>query len=73
PYLRNPNTPGARELGKGEGYVYPHDHADGFSDQNLLPEGKEALRFYEPTSHGFEHELRTRLEEFRRLFRTQSK
>jgi putative ATPase len=65
-YIRDQHTPGARELGKGEGYEYPHDRPEGFSAQPLLPEGKEGLRFYEPVGRGFERELRERLEWFRR-------
>lgn len=64
-YLRDQRTPGARELGKGEGYEYPHNLPEGFSAQPLLPEGKESLRFYEPVERGFEAELRERLSEFR--------
>ncbi len=66
-YIRDQHTPGARELGKDEGYEYPHDLPEGFSTQPLLPEGKQDLRFYEPMERGFEHELRERLAEFRRL------
>jgi putative ATPase len=36
------------------------------SDQQLLPDGLEDRRFYEPTDRGFEVELGRRLEELRR-------
>ena len=39
---------------------------DAIGTQPLAPEGLEAERFYEPTAHGFEDELRRRLEEIRR-------
>ncbi len=68
-YIRDQNTPGARELGKGEGYEYPHNLPAGFSPQPLLPEGKEELRFYEPVERGFERELQERLDRFRTLRR----
>ena len=65
-YLRDAHYPGARKLGRGIGYVYPHDQPGGVADQPVLPEGLEAERFYEPTERGFEEELRRRLEEIRR-------
>ena len=66
PYLQDAHYPGARKLGRGIGYVYPHDRADGVADQPVLPEGLEAERFYEPTERGFEAELGRRLEQIRR-------
>ncbi len=65
PYLRDAHYPGARKLGRGVGYVYPHDEPGGVADQPVLPEGLEAERFYQPTERGFEEELRRRLEEIR--------
>jgi putative ATPase len=65
-YLRDAHYYGARKLGRGVGYVYPHDEAGGIGDQPLVPEGLEGERFYEPTERGFEGELRRRLEEIRR-------
>jgi putative ATPase len=66
-YLRDAHYPGARKLGRGVGYVYPHDEAGGVAAQPLMPEGMEERRFYEPTEHGFEAELRRRLKEIRRV------
>ena len=61
-HLRDSHYPGAKELGRGEGYVYPHDVDGGVSEQSLMPEGLEGLRFYEPTRYGFESELARRQE-----------
>jgi putative ATPase len=69
PYLRDAHYPGARKLGRGQGYVYPPDEPGGVADQPLAPEGLEAERFYEPTDRGFEAELRRRLDEIRRRLR----
>jgi putative ATPase len=66
PYLQDSHYPGAKKLGRGKGYVYPHDQPGGVADQPLAPEGVEAERFYEPTERGFEAELRRRLEQIRR-------
>jgi putative ATPase len=64
-YLRDAHYPGAKALGRGEGYRYAHDEPGGVSDQRLLPEGLEDRRFYAPTDRGFEEELGRRLEELR--------
>jgi putative ATPase len=65
-YLRDAHYPGAKKLGRGEGYVYPHDEPGGVSEQPLMPPEVRGERFYEPTDRGFEARLRERLEEFRR-------
>jgi putative ATPase len=59
-YLRDAHYPGAKSLGRGRGYRYPHDEPSGVSDQPLLPEGLENRHFYSPTDHGFEVELARR-------------
>ncbi len=68
-YLRDAHYPGAAKLGRGTGYVYPHDQPGGLAEQRLMPEGMEGRRFYEPTDRGFEAELRRRLEEIRAQLR----
>ncbi len=67
-YLRDAHYPGARALGRGEGYRYAHDEPGGVSDQPLLPEGLREQRFYAPTDRGFEAELSRRLEDLRTKF-----
>jgi putative ATPase len=67
-YLRDAHYPGARKLGRGVGYVYPHDQPGGVADQPVIPEGLEGERFYEPTDRGLEVELGRRLAEVRRRF-----
>jgi putative ATPase len=56
-YLRDAHYPGAKSLGRGEGYRYAHAEPGGVSDQPLLPEGLRDRRFYAPTDRGFEAEL----------------
>jgi putative ATPase len=67
PYLQDAHYPGARKLGRGEGYRYPHDAAEAVTDQPLSPESVRDQRFYEPTDRGFEATLRERLERLREL------
>ena len=68
-YLRDAHYPGARKLGRGEGYRYAHDEPGGVSDQQLIPDGLEEADFYTPTDRGFEAELGRRLDSLRRKFR----
>ena len=39
PYLQDAHYPGAKKLGRGSGYVYPHDEPGGVADQPLAPGG----------------------------------
>ena len=63
-YLQSTGYPGARELGRGLDYDYPHDHPGHFSPQELMPEGVEGTTFYEPADT--EADSRERLERIRR-------
>jgi putative ATPase len=65
PYLQDAHYYGARKLGRGVGYVYPHDEPGGLAGQPLLPEEVRGERFYQPGEHGFEAELARRLEQIR--------
>jgi putative ATPase len=71
-YLRDAHYPGAKKLGRGEGYRYAHDEPDGVSDQSLMPEELGDLRFYAPTDRGFEAELGRRWDALRKRFRRAS-
>jgi putative ATPase len=62
-YLRSAGYPGARKLGRGQGYENPHREPDHLSPQEAMPEGLEGERFYEPDEA--EAELARRLEEIR--------
>jgi putative ATPase len=66
-YLRDAHYPGAKPLGRGQGYVYPHDQPSGVAGQPLLPPEVQGETFYEPTDRGFEGALRERLEAIRRM------
>jgi len=69
-YLRDAHYPGAKTLGRGEGYRYAHDEPGGVGDQQLMPEGLEGRRFYTPTDRGFEEELGRRLAALQKKMRT---
>jgi putative ATPase len=59
-HLRDTSYPGAKRLGHGEGYRYPHDFPGNVVEQEYLPEGTQSRPYYEPTENGFESEVRRR-------------
>ncbi|GAA1506059.1 putative ATPase [Agromyces terreus] len=68
-HLRDAHYPGAKRLGHGKGYVYPHDDAIGVVAQEYLPESLRGAVYYEPTEHGNEREVGARLSKLRRIVR----
>ena len=64
--LQSAAYPGAKKLGRGKGYDYPHDLPAGVSDQELMPDDAVGERFLELTGHGEEAELAERLERIRK-------
>jgi putative ATPase len=65
-HLRSSAYPGAKALGHGEGYDYPHDRPEGVSDQELMPAEALGERFLELSEHGEERELRERLDRIKK-------
>jgi putative ATPase len=61
-HLRDASYPGARKLGHGEGYVYPHDAPAGWVPQQYRPQEVEARVYYRPGAQGREAELGELLE-----------
>jgi putative ATPase len=64
--LQSAAYPGARKLGRGKGYDYPHDRPEGVSPQELMPAEAEGVRFLELSGHGDERSLNERLQAIRR-------
>ncbi len=56
--LQDAHYPGAKRLGRGTGYLYPHDDPDHHISQKYLPEKRE---FYRPSNQGREKEIAERL------------
>ena len=57
-HLRDSSYRGAKELGHGQNYLYPHHSTDGYVLQEYL--GVDRV-YYIPTDRGFEAELQRRL------------
>jgi putative ATPase len=53
-HLRDAHYPGAKRLGHGQGYVYPHDRPEGIVGQQYAPDEVNGRAYYEPSSHGLE-------------------
>jgi putative ATPase len=64
-HLRDTSYRGAKSLGHGVRYEYPHDHEHdelgGWVDQEYLPEALRGQRWYRPSRHGYEQEVEERM------------
>jgi putative ATPase len=61
-HLRDAHYRSARSLGHGVGYEYPHDDPRGWLRQQYLPDDAADAVYYQPSDHGFEQEIATRME-----------
>lgn len=64
-HLRDGHYKGAKSLGHGQGYDYPHDQPEGWVDQQYRPAELEGRAYYEPSPHGHEAEVRDRMSHYR--------
>lgn len=69
PHLRDAHYPGAKRLGHGKGYRYPHDAELGVLEQQYLPDELRGARYYAPTEHGNERDVSARLAKLLRIIR----
>jgi putative ATPase len=68
-HLRDSHYPGAKKLGHGRGYQYPHDFEHGLVRQDYAPEEVRERRYYEPTTHGAEARYAERWAKIREFLR----
>jgi putative ATPase len=68
-HLRDAHYSGARGLGHGSGYRYPHDDPRGVVTQRYAPEGVAHREYYRPVGHGSERAVVDRLPRLRRIVR----
>lgn len=66
-HLRDAHYAGAKRLGHGKGYVFPHDNEYGIVPQQYLPDELVGRRYYEPKQLGAERDVSARLERIRRI------
>ncbi|MPQ99168.1 AAA family ATPase [Modestobacter sp. I12A-02628] len=67
--LRDAHYAGARKLGHGATYRYPHDHPDGVLPQQYPPDALVGRDYYRPTARGVEAGLGARLGKLRAIVR----
>ena len=71
PGLRDAHYAGAKELGHGGSYVYPHAHPDGVVPQQYPPDALVGRDYYRPTGRGAEAPIAARLAKLRAIVRRQ--
>jgi len=68
-HLRDGHYSGAAKLGNAIGYKYSHDDPDGVVPQQYPPDELVGVDYYQPTTHGAEREIATRLDKLRAIIR----
>lgn len=53
-HLKDASYSGAKGLGHGKGYKYPHNYKDAYVKQQYLPDEFKYVKYYEPTENGYE-------------------
>ncbi|RME66668.1 MAG: hypothetical protein D6778_04385 [Nitrospirae bacterium] len=62
-HLKDAHYSGAEKLGRGTGYLYPHNYPDHYVKQKYLQEDRT---FYEPTEQGYEKTIKLLMEKRRK-------
>ena len=68
PHLKDAHYPGAKKLGRGIEYKYPHDAPDAFVAQDYLPKDFQP-QYYRPTDRGREQQFKKYLESLQRTIK----
>ncbi|MFC1887993.1 replication-associated recombination protein A [Candidatus Cloacimonadota bacterium] len=66
-HIRNAPTKLMKDLDYGKNYKYSHEYENSYSYQNYFPEKLGEQTYYEPSSFGFEKEIRKRLDWWNKL------
>lgn len=62
-HLRDSHYPGAKRLGHGQGYLYPHDFPGSYVPQEYAPADARTGPYYEPTDNGAEVRIKARMQQ----------
>ncbi|MDR3349580.1 MAG: hypothetical protein LBO03_08320 [Acidaminococcales bacterium] len=62
PHLRGTGYRGAKLLGHGRDYKYPHDYEGNFVEQQYLPDGLLDSEYYKPGGNGYEKTIKKQME-----------
>ncbi|MBB5173187.1 AAA family ATPase [Texcoconibacillus texcoconensis] len=63
-HLKDAHYKGAKTLGHGQGYLYPHHYENHYVPQQYLPDQHVGRSFYAPSDNGYEKTVRKRLDYF---------
>lgn len=63
-HLKDAHYKGAKQLGHGIGYKYPHDYEKNYVPQQYLPDHMVGKNFYKPSNNGYESTVEKRLNYF---------
>ena len=66
-HLRDAHYAGAKKLGHGVHYQYPHESDAGVVQQQYLPDELKSKKYYVPTQHGSERTISERLAKLRAI------
>ena len=68
-HLKDTHYKGAKDMGLGEGYKYPHAYG-GYVKQQYLPDNlfEEGKKYYRPTSNGSEASFKKFLEGLEKIY-----
>lgn len=69
PALRDAHYAGAKKLGHGHDYRYPHDDPHAVVAQQYAPDDVDGVDYYRPTTHGAEAAIADRVERIRQILR----
>lgn len=60
-HLRDAHYPGAKSLGHGAEYRYPHNYPNNYVSQQYLPEEMLGTVYYKPSGNGYEMNINKRM------------
>ncbi|MEH7461196.1 replication-associated recombination protein A [Bacillus thuringiensis] len=73
-HLKDSHYKGAESLGRGIGYLYPHDYPNGWVQQQYLPDKIKNKEYYKPKKTGkFEQALASVYERLQHSYKSKSK
>jgi len=70
-HLRDSHYAGAKALGHGEGYKFPHSYPHSIVAQQYLPDELVDREYYHPTTNGHEHMISERVVRLRAVLRNE--
>ncbi|MFZ5967007.1 MAG: replication-associated recombination protein A [Bacillota bacterium] len=56
-HLKDSSYSGAKKMGHGKGYLYPHVYPNHYVKQQYLPDALVGTTYYEPSRNGYEKEI----------------